>query len=216
MEDLPHVVLAQRLLRSTPLAIKTQRQHKGDEHQSASPYTDTLTRLFGKLLAATQVLPLLWRPCQAGMLSASLNPDARAFSRVQTYMFTAFKGLSLPTCRSKQSSGHDGTVHCHDDVAGCGICALGPVRHRVPARGAIDLHLAVRPRCASGAGLLRYLPSQPYVRLCFVCGLRHVVCRLPQAGTQPTAFTNSTLTNAVSGVVSANGFPSGINNIQVQ
>ena len=51
---------------------------------------------------------------------------------------------------------------------------------------------------------------------CFACGLRIFVRRLPTAGNQPTAFTNATLTNAVSGVVSASGFPSGINNIQVQ
>ena len=50
----------------------------------------------------------------------------------------------------------------------------------------------------------------------FACGLRPCVCRLPTAGTQPTALTNSTVSNAVSGVVSASGFPSGINNIQVQ
>ena len=51
---------------------------------------------------------------------------------------------------------------------------------------------------------------------CFACGLRPAVCRLPKAGTEPTATTNATITNAVSGVVSANGFPSGINNIQVR
>ena len=59
---------------------------------------------------------------------------------------------------------------------------------------------------------LRSRPCASY----FACGLRPCVCRLPTAGTQPTALTNNTITNAVSGVVSASGFPSGINNIQVQ
>ena len=143
------------------------------------------------------------------------------------YCQHAIRSLGRGTLRSESvfslagasSCGHhDGTVDLdNDDDAGHHRdCATGPLRHCVPARGPVDLHLAVRPQCVLRARHPRYLPSQPNVYLVLACGLRQFVCRLPTAGTQPTTFTNATLTNAVSGVVSANGFPSGINNIQVQ